>query len=218
MSIINMEINRLIDHTLLRPTAASQEIKALCEVALQYNFKAVCVPETYVVIAKSIVKDSAVEVCTVVGFPLGYSSTEAKRDQATLAVSQGATEIDMVINQGWMQEGLYSKIVDEIATVKEAVGTHCLKVIIETANLSDVQIRKAAQCVLSGGADFVKTSTGFAARGASIQDIEMLYQELGGKLGIKASGGIKTHEQALALIKAGATRLGTSNGPALLAP
>lgn len=212
-----MELHRYIDHTLLAATATEQEIVSLCETAVRYDFHSVCIPDAYLGIGKMALAGSRVQLCTVVGFPFGYESTEVKLFQTEYALKQGATEIDMVMNQGWFKAKQYEKVIAGIAAIKEIVGDHTLKVIIETANLDREQIRLAARSVAQGHADFVKTSTGYAASGAEVADVEILRDEVGGHLGIKASGGIKTHKQALELIKAGATRIGASNGVALLA-
>lgn len=213
-----MNLASYIDHTLLNPTATKAEITSLCETAIEHQFKAVCIPESYLELGSEVLGDSSVALCTVIGFPLGYDSTAVKVFQTKTAIAKGATEVDMVINQGWFQAGDYNGVTTEIAAVKQATQGCCLKVIIETANLHPTQIARAASCVLSAGADFVKTSTGFASRGASLEDIAILQAQVGGKIGIKASGGIKTHNQAMAMIEAGATRIGTSNGAALLKP
>ena len=211
-----MDLTKYIDHTLLSATATSKEVIGLCETAVQYGFQAVCIPDGFLKEGFDTLQGSSVQLCTVVGFPFGYESTAVKLVQTEYALKQGATEIDMVINQGWFKAKEYEKVIDEIAALKDVVEDRILKVIIETAHLDEQQIRLAARCVSQGHADYVKTSTGYAASGANVSDVAILQDEVGGHLGITASGGIKTHKQAIDLIKAGATRIGTSNGVALL--
>lgn len=211
-----MELNRYIDHTLLSPKASGLEITKLCLEALEYKFCAVCVSGTFVAQAAELLVGSSTKLASVVGFPLGTSSTAVKAFEAKSYVLNGATEIDMVINLGWFLDGDYNKVIADIAAVKQAIGDTTLKVIIETGYLNKVQIQKAARCVAQAGAHFVKTATGFGPRGVSLEDIQILHKEVGSGIGIKASGGIKTKVQALELIAAGATRIGTSNGVELL--
>ena len=211
-----MELCKYIDHTLLSATATKEQIRSLCETAVQYKFHAVCVPGSFLKLGNELLQGSNVQLCTVVGFPFGFEATKVKLYQTKYALKKGATEIDMVMNQGWFKAKNYDKLIAEIAAIKELVGDHTLKVIIETANLTPEEVRLAARCVSQGHADYVKTSTGYAASGATVGDVEILQDEVGGHLGIKASGGIRSRSQALELIAAGASRIGTSNGVALL--
>ncbi|MBL7473616.1 deoxyribose-phosphate aldolase [Robertkochia sediminum] len=205
-------INTYIDHTLLDPLATEAQITKLCEEAAIYRFKSVCVHGTYVALAKELLRDTKVLVCTVVGFPLGAATTAAKVAEAEDAVKDGAGEVDMVINQGWVKDKAYSKITQEVHFIKHAIGGAVLKVIIETANLSKEEIVAVSKAVVEGGGDFVKTSTGFASRGASLEDITIIKNTVGNNALIKASGGIRSYEDAIAFIAKGADRIGTSSG------
>jgi deoxyribose-phosphate aldolase len=209
-----------IDHTLLKPTLISAELKMLCEEAKKFNFKTVCIPPAFVRECFEYLEGSSVKVITVIGFPLGYSSTETKAEEAALAIRNGAQEIDMVINISFLKSKRYSEVESDIAAVVKACAGIPLKVIIETAYLDDAEKIKAAQLAESAGAAFVKTSTGFASgmpiTGATVADVQLLRQNLKPTTKIKASGGIKNLEMALALLQAGADRLGTSSGVALV--
>lgn len=212
-----MELNRYIDHTLLSPTASKQDINRLCAQAIEYKFRAVCIHPAFVEYTHELIRSSGCSLATVVGFPLGVNTTKVKVYEATLAVKQGAREIDMVLNLGWFKAKKYKAVIAEIKQIKQAVGQEVLlKVIIETGYLNNQEKRIAARCVAEAGADFVKTSTGFGPTGATLEDIILLHSQVGAGLGIKASGGIKTKDTAIAMIQAGATRIGTSNGVGLL--
>lgn len=200
-----------IDHTLLKPTATREDIKRLCMEAIQYNFKTVCVNPFWVSEAKKLLYNTPVGICSVVGFPLGATLPEVKAQEARAAVREGATEIDMVMNIGALKEGSYNTVVEDIKAVLKALPPLVtLKVIIETAYLTEEEKVKAALLVEEACAHFVKTSTGFAGGGATVEDIKLLKKVVGDKLLIKASGGVQTQEQALALIEAGADRIGAS--------
>lgn len=212
-----MKINKLIDHTLLKADATSEQIVKLCNEALEYDFKSVCVNPGYVPLATLMLAGSDVEVCTVIGFPLGATSSEAKVLEATIAVEEGATEVDMVINVGKLKSGLDLDVFNEIRSIKLAVGQDIvLKVIIETSLLTDDE--KVRACLLSkkAGADFVKTSTGFSTGGATVADVSLMRKTVGDVMGVKASGGVRTVSELEAMVKAGATRIGTSNGVAFV--
>lgn len=211
-----MEINNYIDHTLLKATATEDEIKKLCEEALAYNFYAVCVNGCRVAEAKKHLLGSAVKLAAVVGFPLGAMHTKAKVFETRLALSDGADEIDMVINVAWALEGKWERVTQEIAALKEVCGEAVLKVIIETCYLTDAEIVRASQACLEAGADFVKTSTGFGTGGATFEAVKIIRKTVGNQAKIKASGGIKTQETALKYISMGVNRLGTSAGIALV--
>ncbi len=210
------ELNQYIDHTLLKPTATPEDIVALCEQAKAYKFYAVCVNSCYAYLAATELKGCKVKVVATVGFPLGTASSEAKIAEAKKAIADGADEIDMVINIGFLKAELYKAVREEISAVKKAVGRRVLKVIIETCYLSNSEKKMACEIIKKAGANFIKTSTGFGEGGALVQDIEIIKAAIGNTPKIKASGGIKTHEEAIAFIKAGAERIGTSNGINLL--
>ena len=205
-------LNTYIDHTLLKPTATEAEIVALCEEARQFDFYAVCVNSCYLPVAKKALQGSGVKLAAVIGFPLGAMATEAKVKETVYCISQGADEIDMVINLGWLRSGMQQEIVQEIEQIKAVVGEGILKVILETCYLSQSEIKLACDLSLQGGADFVKTSTGFGSGGAPLEAVKIMKESVGEKAGIKASGGIRDRETALEYISAGATRIGTSSG------
>ncbi|GAB5399965.1 MAG: deoxyribose-phosphate aldolase [Aureisphaera sp.] len=210
------ELNRYIDHTLLKPLATTEDIVALCDEAKKYNFHAVCVNSCYVYLAANTLKKTDVKVAATIGFPLGAASTKAKIAEAKRAIKDGADEIDMVINLGWLRSGLVKSVREEISAVKKAIGRRPLKVIIETCYLSNLEKKLACEIIKKAGGDFVKTSTGFGEGGAEINDILLIKACVDNGTQIKASGGIKTVEDAEAFIKAGADRLGTSSGVQLM--
>jgi deoxyribose-phosphate aldolase len=201
-----------IDHTLLRPDALSSEVETLCEEASEYGFCAVCVNPCWVSNAKRILEDTEVKVCTVVGFPLGATTAAAKAFETEQAINDGADEIDMVINNAFLREGDHHAVIMEIGDVVAAAQGRCVKVIIETALLSEMEIVMAAQCVETAGAQYVKTSTGFCGKGATLSAVKLIRANISEGMKIKASGGIRTREAALAFVEAGATRLGMSAG------
>lgn len=211
-----MNLNNYIDHTLLKATATADDIKKICEEAKENKFCAVCINPCYVKLVKNMLNDTDIKVCTVIGFPLGQNTTETKVFEAKNAVENGADEIDMVINVGAVLLGDYDYVSKEIALVREITHDRILKVIIETCYLSCEQIKKMTQICIENNADFVKTSTGFGIRGASLQDIETIAEVAHDAIKIKASGGIKTKDFATQLINAGAQRIGTSSGVALI--
>jgi deoxyribose-phosphate aldolase len=207
------QIASLIDHTLLKPETSAQDIRRLCAEAKQFRFAAVCVNPYWVPLAVRELEGTGVKVATVVGFPLGASDKEVKGFEAGRAIGQGASEIDMVLNIGALLSGDITAVKEDISYVAGVCkGKAALKVIIETGCLSDEEKRAAASLCKEAGADFVKTSTGFVPGGAAVEDIELIRSVVGPELGIKASGGVRDAEFALQLIKAGATRLGTSSG------
>ena len=208
-----------IDHTLLRPDCTEAQIIQLCEEAAAHGFATVCVPPCYVALAAGKLEGTTVGICTVIGFPLGYATSAAKFKEAEVALYDGATELDMVINISALKSGKTTAIQDEILDLADLCHVHqaLLKVIIETALLSEAEIELAAGLCVVGEADFVKTSTGFASRGASVADIELLRRVLPEAMRIKAAGGIRTRAAAEALVAAGADRIGSSNSVALLA-
>jgi deoxyribose-phosphate aldolase len=209
---------RMIDHTLLRPSAQRGEITRLCQQALEWNFISVCISPIYVGLAHDILKGSATKVCTVIGFPHGMHTTSAKAFETARAIVDGATEIDMVIPVGALLEGDADTVWNDIRTVTDTAHQSgaILKVIIETCLLNDSQKELAARLVSDAGADFIKTSTGFSTGGATLHDIALLRSCCPPNVGVKASGGIRDTQTALAMIQAGANRIGTSNGIAIL--
>lgn len=209
-------INQLIDHTILKPDATIDDIRRLCIEAKEYNFYSVCVNSAYVNVAYNFLLHSNVKVCSVVGFPLGAMIKEAKAYEAKFAVDSGAEEIDMVMNIGLLKSNKIDLFERDIKKVREACKASVLKVIIETCLLTDKEKILACQIAKEYGADFVKTSTGFSTGGATEHDIELMRKTVGDKMGVKASGGIKTYEDAIRMINAGANRLGTSSGIAII--
>ena len=208
-----MNLNKLIDHTLLKADATSAQIKQLCQEAKEYDFKSVCVNPAFVSRAAALLKGSDVEVCTVIGFPLGANTTATKVFEAKDALANGATEVDMVINISQAKDGQWEAVEEEIKQIAEAVkGKAILKVIVETALLTDEEIKNATEATVNAGADFVKTSTGFSTRGASLNDVQIMNTVTQGRIGIKASGGVSNRQDALNMVEAGATRIGASKG------
>ena len=205
-------LSSLIDHTNLRPDALHSDIEILCKEAVQYKFASVCINPVYVSYAKSILKDENPKVCSVVGFPLGADSEEMKYAEARFLIFQGVDEIDMVMNIAFLKERKLDLVKNEIKKVVEAADGNCVKVIIETSLLSQDEKALACNIVMESGAAFVKTSTGFSSSGATLEDVRLIKKLVGDRVGIKASGGIKTKNEALKLIEAGATRIGTSRG------
>ena len=205
-----MDIAKYIDYTLLKATATPADIEKLCKEALEYGFYSVCVNSGYVPLAAEQLKGSKVKVCTVVGFPLGAMSTQAKLYETSVALTQGAQEIDMVLNVGLFLSGNVAKVLEEIALLKQETGDRVLKVIIETCYLNDEQKRLASQVCVDTGADFVKTSTGFGTGGATLADVELIREVVGDRAKIKASGGIRDKQTALQYISLGVDRIGAS--------
>jgi deoxyribose-phosphate aldolase len=211
-----MELNRYIDHTILKPEAAVDDVIKLCREAGEHRFAAVCVNPCYVDLCAHLLKGTGVKVATVIGFPLGASFTEIKVGEAKQAVLCKADELDMVINLGAAKAGRWDFVLEEIRQVVAAGEGAIIKVIVETALLTTEEKRLACQTVLDSGAHFIKTSTGFGPGGAAVEDIQLFRKITGDRIGIKASGAIRTREQAEAMIQAGATRIGTSNGVAIV--
>ena len=205
----NKEILSKVDHTLLTQTATWAEIKQICDDAVQYHTASVCIPASYVKRAKDYV-GGKMAVCTVIGCPNGYSTTAVKVFEAKDAIKNGADEIDMVINIGYIKDGLYELQLDEIKQVKAACGNRVLKVIIETCLLTDEEKIKMCRVVTDSGADFIKTSTGFSTAGATFDDVALFAKHIGSNVRIKAAGGIQTLDDAERFISLGASRLGTS--------
>ena len=205
-----------IDHTLLKPEATPAQVREICRQAVEHRFASVCVNPIFVKLVATELAGSGVATCSVVGFPLGATPTAAKVAETRVAVADGATEIDMVVAIGMLKAGELDYVRDDIAETKRATGTGRLKVIIETCLLTDAEKETACRLAKEAGADFVKTSTGFSTGGATTDDIALMRRVVGPDLGVKASGGIRTFDQAEAMIKAGATRIGASAGVAMV--
>ena len=203
------EILARVDHTELNPAATWEAIRRLCDEGMQYGVASVCIPPCYVKRA-AVYLDGRLPVCTVIGFPHGNSPTAAKAYEAKWVVEAGADEVDMVINQGYVKDGLFDAITDEIRIVKQAVGDKVLKVIIETCRLTEEEIVALCRCITAAGADFIKTSTGFADAGATVEAVTLMAANVGPGVQVKAAGGIRTFEAAEAMLDAGAHRIGAS--------
>jgi len=211
-----MELSEYIDHTLLKPEATSSDVEKLCGEALQFNFAAVCVNPIFVASAADLLKGSGVGVATVVGFPLGATTSTNKANEAAEAVKNGATEVDMVMSVGSFLAGDFDSVHDDIEGVVAAVPGIPVKVILETGFLSEDDIKKASTISADAGAAYVKTSTGFGPRGASVEDVLAMRSAVGDRCKIKASGGVRTRADAIKMIEAGASRIGTSAGIAIV--
>lgn len=203
------EILEHVDHTLLLQTATWEEIRQICDDAIQYQTASVCIPPSYVKQASEYVQGS-VSVCTVIGFPNGYMTTKAKEFETRDAIANGASEIDMVINVGWLKDKKYDLITEEIRILKAVCGDKILKVIIETCLLEEEEKIKMCEIVTEAGADYIKTSTGFSSGGATFEDVELFARHVGPQVKIKAAGGITSMEDARRFLELGADRLGTS--------
>ncbi|MEY8434739.1 deoxyribose-phosphate aldolase [Streptococcus hyointestinalis] len=209
-------INTYIDHTLLKPESTQEQIKQLTDEAKTYHFASVCVNPTWVAYAKEQLKDSDVKVCTVIGFPLGATTSQTKAFETQDAIANGADEVDMVINIGKLKSKQYDEVEDDIRAVVEASGDKLVKVIIEACLLTYDEKVKACQLSVAAGADYVKTSTGFSLHGATVEDVALMRQTVGPDIGVKAAGGARSLADAEAFIAAGATRIGTSAGVAIV--
>lgn len=211
-----MKLNKYIDHTLLKPDASQEQIETLIEEAKKYDFASVCVNPTWVSFAAQALKATDVKVCTVIGFPLGANTPELKAFETSDAIQNGANEVDMVINIGALKSRNFDLVERDIRAVVEAAEGTLVKVIIETCLLTDDEKVRACQLAQKAGADFVKTSTGFSTGGATVADVALMRKTVGPDMGVKASGGARSYEDALAFIKAGATRIGASSGVAIM--
>lgn len=209
-------LGQFIDHTLLKADATAKDIEKLCAEAREHKFAAVCVNGSRVELARHLLEDTDVKVATVVGFPLGAMEADAKRYETEVATEAGAQEIDVVLNIGRLKEGDDRYVLRELRDVAEAAEERTVKVIIETCLLTRDEKLRACHLILDSGAHFVKTSTGFSSGGATLDDVKLLREAVGPKFGVKASGGIRDYAAAVAMIEAGATRLGTSNGVAIV--
>ena len=204
----NKEMLTYVDHTLLKPTSTWNQIKTLCEEAMKYHTASVCIPCSFISRAHEAFPE--LNLCTVVGFPLGYSTTASKLFETREALHNGASEIDMVVNLGDVKEGNFDKVTQEIRELKKACGDKILKVIIETCYLTEEEKIELCHCVTDGGADFIKTSTGFGSAGATFDDIKLFREHIGPGVKIKAAGGIRTYEDIVTYIELGCDRLGCS--------
>jgi len=213
--MVDSDILSRVDHTLLKMTASWSEIKTLCDEAVLYKTASVCIPPSYV---KPVFDEfgKSLVICTVIGFPLGYTYTSVKVNETALALENGAGEIDMVINAGDVKNGNYNLVLDEIKSIKQTCGKKILKVIIETCYLSEEEKIRLCGIVTGAGADFIKTSTGFGSAGAAIDDVKLFKRHIGQQVKVKAAGGIKTREDLESFIQAGADRIGTSSAVKLL--
>lgn len=210
------KINRFIDHTLLKANAKKHEITLLINEAIEYDFYAICVNSYWVSYSKRKLKNTSVKIAAVVGFPLGAMTTKSKIYEAEQAVLNGADEIDMVINYSMIADGMKDELFHEIKQIKLAIGSKLLKVILETCNLTDEQIVDVSNIAINAGADFIKTSTGFGSKGASVNHVKLMKETINDKGQIKASGGIRDLKTAIEYLDLGVTRLGTSSGVAIL--
>ena len=211
-----MKLSKYIDHTLLKADASLEAIGKLCDEAVEYDFKSVCVNTCNIPFCKEKLAGSDVLVCCVIGFPLGQMSTEAKIAETADAIAKGADEVDMVLNIGRLKDKDYAYVTDEIRKIKEACGDKTLKVIIETCLLTDEEKVKACECILEAKADFVKTSTGFSTSGATFEDVDLLKKTVGDRCFVKAAGGVRSRDDFNRMIELGADRIGTSSGTKLI--
>lgn len=211
------DIARMIDHTLLAPNASSEDIRRLCREAAENDFASVCIQPCYVPLAAECLKGSRAKVCTVIGFPLGVNCTEIKAAEAAKAVADGADEVDMVLNRSLVADGRWAEVQKDIEAVVAAAKGRLVKVILEATELQPDELAEAARTAVTAGADFVKTSTGFVGGGARVEDIRIMKEAVGDRAQIKASGGIHSYDEAMAMIAAGATRIGASAGLAIIA-
>ena len=219
----NIELAKMIDHTILKANATQNDIEKLCEEAKKYNFASVCVNPYWVPLTSALLKNSTEKVCTVIGFPLGATSSESKAYETEIAILQGADEVDMVINVGAMKNDKTDIVENDILSVvnsarktgKSQNKNIIVKVILETCYLTKDEIKKACICAKNAGADFVKTSTGFGTGGATVEDVALMKKTVGETMQVKASGGIRDYDTAIKMIEAGASRIGTSSGIAI---
>lgn len=211
-----MKLNKFIDHTILKPETTQEQVEKILSEAKEYDFASVCVNPTWVSLAAESLKDSDVKVCTVIGFPLGANTSAVKAFETKDAIANGADEIDMVINVGALKAGNDALVLDDIKAVVDASGDKLVKVIIEACLLTDDEKVRACQLSKEAGADYVKTSTGFSSGGATVADVALMRKTVGPDMGVKASGGARSYEDAIAFIEAGASRIGASSGVAIM--
>lgn len=211
-----MKLNKYIDHTILKPETTQEQVEKILSEAKEYDFASVCVNPTWVSLAAESLKDSDVKVCTVIGFPLGANTSAVKAFETEDAIANGADEIDMVINIGALKAGNDALVLDDIKAVVDASGDKLVKVIIEACLLTDDEKVRACQLSKEAGADYVKTSTGFSTGGATVADVALMRKTVGPDMGVKASGGARSYEDAIAFFEAGASRIGASSGVAIM--
>ena len=211
-----MNYNKMIDHTVLKADTPLETVKRICDEAMEYGFASVCINPCHVAYCADYLKDSDVNVCTVIGFPLGANTSAVKAFETKNAIANGADEIDMVMNIGALKDKNYDLVRDDIKAVVEAANGTLVKVILETCLLTEDEIKKACELCVEGKADYVKTSTGFSTRGATIEDVRIMKEAVHGKAKVKAAGGVRTPEDMVKIVAAGADRIGTSAGPKLM--
>lgn len=211
-----MKLNKFIDHTILKPETTQEQVEKILSEAKEYDFASVCVNPTWVSLAAESLKDTDVKVCTVIGFPLGANTSAVKAFETKDAIANGADDIDMVINIGALKAGNDALVLDDIKAVVDASGDKLVKVIIEACLLTDDEKVRACQLSKEAGADYVKTSTGFSTGGATVADVALMRKTVGPDMGVKASGGARSYEDAIAFIEAGASRIGASSGVAIM--
>lgn len=211
-----MNYNKMIDHTVLKADTPLETVKKICDEAIEYGFASVCINPCHVAYCADYLKDSDVNVCTVIGFPLGANTSAVKAFETKDAISNGADEIDMVMNIGALKDKNYDLVRDDVKAVVEAANGTLVKVILETCLLTEDEIKKACELCVEAKADYVKTSTGFSTRGATIEDVQIMKAAVQGKAKVKAAGGVRTHEDMVKIVEAGADRIGTSAGCSLV--
>ena len=211
-----MNYNKMIDHTVLKADTPLETVKRICDEAMEYGFASVCINPCHVAYCADYLKDSDVNVCTVIGFPLGANTSAVKAFETKDAIANGADEIDMVMNIGALKDKNYDLVRDDVKAVVDAANGTLVKVILETCLLTEDEIKKACELCVEAKADFVKTSTGFSTRGATIEDVKIMKAAVQGKAKVKAAGGVRTHEDMVKIVEAGADRIGTSAGCSLV--
>ena len=211
-----MNYNKMIDHTVLKADTPLQTVKRICDEAMEYGFASVCINPCHVAYCADYLKDSDVNVCTVIGFPLGANTSAVKAFETKDAIANGADEIDMVMNIGALKDKNYDLVRDDVKAVVEAANGTLVKVILETCLLTEDEIKKACELCVEAKADYVKTSTGFSTRGATIEDVRIMKEAVHGKAKVKAAGGVRTPEDMVKIVAAGADRIGTSAGCSLV--
>ena len=211
-----MNYNKMIDHTVLKADTPLETVKRICDEAMEYGFASVCINPCHVAYCADYLKDSDVNVCTVIGFPLGANTSAVKVFETKDAIANGADEIDMVMNIGALKDKNYDLVRNDVKAVVEAANGTLVKVILETCLLTEDEIKKACELCVEAKADYVKTSTGFSTRGATIEDVQIMKAAVQGKAKVKAAGGVRTHEDMVKIIEAGADRIGTSAGCSLV--
>ena len=211
-----MNYNKMIDHTVLKADTPLETVKRICDEAMEYGFASVCINPCHVAYCADYLKDSDVNVCTVIGFPLGANTSAVKAFETKDAIANGADEIDMVMNIGALKDNNYDFVRNDVKAVVEAANGTLVKVILETCLLTEDEIKKACELCVEAKADYVKTSTGFSTRGATIEDVQIMKAAVQGKAKVKAAGGVRTHEDMVKIVEAGADRIGTSAGCSLV--